>query len=77
MPALHIRNVDDSVIAALKRRAAARHRSLEGELRDVLEQAAFPRKGKGAVHRKLQLKTVSIGAKSSYSRDEIYAGEER
>lgn len=35
-----IRNVDDSVIAALRARAAARRQSLEAELRDVLARAA-------------------------------------
>lgn len=35
-----IRNVDEAVVARLKERAAKRGRSLEGELRDVLEAAA-------------------------------------
>ncbi len=35
-----IRNVDDSVLAALRGRAAARGLSLEAELREVLARAA-------------------------------------
>jgi antitoxin FitA len=39
-----IRNVDDSVLAALRGRAAVRGLSLEAELRDVLNRAAgYPR----------------------------------
>lgn len=35
-----IRNLDDSVIAALKARASARGHSLEAELRDLLTRVA-------------------------------------
>lgn len=35
-----VRNLDDKVVAALKRNAARHRRSLEGELRAVLTQAA-------------------------------------
>lgn len=35
-----VRNLDDAVISALKDRAAARGRSLEAELRDLLTRAA-------------------------------------
>jgi plasmid stability protein len=40
MKALHIRDVPEPVVAALKRRAAAHHRSLQKELLVVLEAAA-------------------------------------
>jgi plasmid stability protein len=79
MPSVHIRNVDDAVIESLKRRAAENRRSLEGELRVLLEQAAFPsndRTGWEGRRPKLQLKTVAVGSKSNYGRDEIYADEE-
>src|SRR2546428_13154573 len=78
MPALHIRNVDDAVIDALKRRAQENHRSLEGELRELLEQIAFSKEApaRRSRKRKLRLSTVSVGSKSSYDRDEIYAPEE-
>jgi plasmid stability protein len=37
-----VRNLDDSIVAALKARAAAHGRSLEQELRLVLAEAARP-----------------------------------
>lgn len=40
MPALHVRNVPEETIALLKRRAAAHGRSLEGEIREIFEEAA-------------------------------------
>ena len=40
MGVLTIRNVDDEVIARLKARAKANHRSLEGELRHILSRHA-------------------------------------
>lgn len=42
MGVLTIRNVDDEVIARLKARAKANHRSLEGELRHLLSRHAVP-----------------------------------
>lgn len=49
MGVLTIRNVDDAVIVALKKRARANHRSLEGELRYLLERHALPKRGLGVV----------------------------
>jgi antitoxin FitA len=40
MGQLLVRGLDDTVIERLKRRAESHHRSLEAELRDILEQAA-------------------------------------
>ena len=40
MASVHIRRLDDGVVARLKLRAAANNRSLEGEMRHILEQAA-------------------------------------
>ncbi len=37
-----VRNLDDDVVAALKRRARRRGRPLEQELRDILTAAARP-----------------------------------
>jgi plasmid stability protein len=76
MPAVHIRNLDDSVITRLKHRAAANHRSLEGELREVLVRAADS-DDENAKPRRLVLKTVSVPTSSRYDRDEIYRDDER
>ena len=40
MATLHVRRLDDAVVRRLKRRAVVNHRSLESEVRHILEQAA-------------------------------------
>jgi hypothetical protein len=78
MPALHIRNVDDAVIAGLKARAARNQRSLQGEVRSLLEAAAAadqPTRGSGK--RRLRLRTVRVGRNVVYSRDVIYGDRAR
>ena len=40
MAAIHVRQLDDEVVDRLKRRASANNRSLEGEVRQILECAA-------------------------------------
>ncbi len=40
MPTLTVRNIDEAILAKLKRRAQARHRSLEAEVRAILALAA-------------------------------------
>ncbi|HEY3356010.1 MAG TPA: hypothetical protein VGQ83_22345 [Polyangia bacterium] len=77
MSAVHIRNLDDAVVDALKRRAAESHRSLEAELRAILEAAAAAGEGGRRRRRKLKLHTVAVGAATRYGRDEIYGEEER
>lgn len=52
---LTIRNVDDDVIAALKRRAKANHRSLEGELRHLLAHHAVPKPTLGVVRERARM----------------------
>ena len=42
MPTLTVRNLDETILANLKRRARARHRSLEAEVRAILSLAAIP-----------------------------------
>jgi plasmid stability protein len=39
MPSISVRNLDDDLIARLKRRAARRGHSAEAEVRDILRQA--------------------------------------
>ena len=55
MGVLTIRNVDDDVIVALKARARANHRSLEGELRHLLARHAVPGSTLGAVRERARL----------------------
>ena len=40
MATVHVRRLDDEAVRRLKRRAAENKRSLEGEVRHILEQAA-------------------------------------
>lgn len=54
MGVLTIRNVDDEVIAALKARAKANHRSLEGELRCLLSRYAVPDYNLGLVRERVR-----------------------
>jgi len=42
MAQLLIRNLEDDVVTALKKRAAAEGKSLEQSLRDLLQEAALP-----------------------------------
>jgi hypothetical protein len=74
MAALHVRHLDDAVVAALKERAARNNRSLEGEVRTILEQAAAvgPAGRGGGPQRRLRLRTVRVGRPRAYTRDVIY-----
>ncbi len=44
MPSLTIRNIPDEMLALLRERAQRHHRSLQGELMFILEEAASPHK---------------------------------
>ena len=71
MSSLHIRDVDPQVLQALKRLARANHRSLQGELRTILERAA-QLASQQAEDRPLRLVTVRTGGASQWTRKEIY-----
>jgi len=78
MPALHVRNLDDALIAALMERARRNHRSLQGEVRSILEAAAADERPSGAhTRRRLSLRTVSVGRPANFSRDVIYENADR
>ena len=78
MPALHIRNVDDAVIADLKARAVRNHRSLQGEVKSILEAAVGrKRRAVSSGGRRLALRTVQVGHRAPYSRDVIYDDGDR
>lgn len=73
MAAIHVREVDDAVIDALKARAARNQRSLQGEIRHILENAAVSEVSKEsrAGRRKLRIRTVAVGG-PVYTRETIY-----
>ena len=55
MGVLTVRNMDDDVIVALKARAKANHRSLEGELRFLLGRYAVPNSDLGLVRERARI----------------------
>ena len=73
MKSLHIRGVPEQTIERLKRRASLHHRSLQGELQVVLEEAAkqtvFDDSSEFALH------TVKTPGKQNWSREGIYEEE--
>ena len=70
MKSLHIRAVPEQTIERLKRRAMRHHRSLQGELQALLEDAA-----KQVVpddNARFSLKTVRTQGAQDWSREGIY-----
>lgn len=76
MPALHIRDVPEETVAAIKRRAARHGRSVQQELRDVLEKVASE-PVTGGRPRRLTLRTVATGRDESFDRADFYDDDER
>ena len=76
MKSLHIRNVDDPVLERLRRRAQMHHRSLQGELRAILEEAAelVPDR---RMTEELDLVKVSMPEAGSWCREMIYDDDAR
>lgn len=70
MKSLHIRDVPPETIAALKRLARQHHRSLQGELRAILEQAA--RLATEDERGELNLHFVETGRDDNWRRDDMY-----
>ena len=76
MSSMHIRDVQPATIDALKRLARSHHRSLQGELRVILDRAALLAPPDENT-RTLDLVTVRTGHATSWNRDEIYGPEGR
>lgn len=73
MKSLHIRDIDETTLDCLRRLAAMHHRSLQGEVRALLEDAARRAPGE-ADEASLPLSTVSVGTEGGFRREEIYDG---
>ena len=76
MKSLHIRNIDEKTLECLKRLARNHQRSLQGELRTILTNAARmapPDPG----NNEPKLITVKTGVKATWSRKEIYENHSR
>jgi plasmid stability protein len=75
MPAVHIRDLDEEVIAALKRRAARNERSLQRELRHLLATIAADEPS--ARTAPISLNLSDAGDDASWRRDDIYGDDGR
>ncbi|RNI20301.1 FitA-like ribbon-helix-helix domain-containing protein [Flexivirga caeni] len=76
MPALHIRDVPDETVAAIKRRAARHGVSVQQELRAALARLA-EEPVEGSRPHSLQLMTVETGRAEPFDRATFYDDDER
>jgi plasmid stability protein len=71
MTAIHVRDVPEPVVAALRERAARRGRSMQQEIRQILQAAAAQQVPPAPVD-PLPLHTVHSGSTTTWRREEIY-----
>ena len=76
MPAVHVRDLPEHLLEALKRRAAAHHRSLQGELLCILEEAANQAPPPEPLPA-LRLTMARVSSEGTWSRQEIYDDDGR
>ena len=76
MKSLHIRDVSPRTVANLKRLAERHHRSLQGELRMILDQSARMAEGREPADG-LSLHVVRTGRSEVIGRDGIYGDDGR
>ena len=79
MASLLIRNLDDAAVARLKARARRNNRSLQGEVKSILEseaRTAEKRPGHPG-RRELKIHTVNIPTRTTWSLGEIYDDDGR
>lgn len=80
MKSLHIRNLDDTVLHGLKRRAIRHHRSLQKEIEVLLEDAArmSPPEEQAGASPRLNLNKVTTGqTATAWNREDIYGDDGR
>jgi plasmid stability protein len=76
MPAIHVRNVPESVIIALRERAARRGQSMQQNILEIL-QAAAAEPVAGNPLPPIRLITVKTPGRSTWRREELYDDEDR
>lgn len=76
MPAVHVRDVPPEVLTALKRRARRHHRSLQGELRELLSAVAREER-LTEPSPPLALRLSAASPSTSWGREEIYGDDGR
>lgn len=70
MKGLLVRNLDEGILERLKRRARARHRSLQGEIHAILEEAA--NEPGEDTDQPIDLVLVNTKGQQDWSREAIY-----
>lgn len=71
MAGIHVRDLPEETVQALKRRAKAHHRSVQGEVRAILSdaaQASPPDEG----YPPIRLYHVDIGNEQTWTREDMY-----
>jgi plasmid stability protein len=76
MAAMNVRDLRDHTLAALKRRARAHHRSLQGEVRAILEEAAARVPPEGG-YPPIRLHHVAVGGRRPLRREDLYGDNGR
>jgi plasmid stability protein len=76
MKSIHIRDVDEATLARLKQRAVLHHRSLQGELHAILDEAVqrMPKQDRSD---ELDLIVVETNNSGNWSRDTVYGDDAR
>ena len=73
MPSLTIRNIDESIINALKERALLHHRSTEAEHRAVLMEALMKPKRKSFAEALLAIPNIGTDSDLERLNDDVQA----
>jgi plasmid stability protein len=76
VPAIHIRNVPEAMLSALRERAEAHGRSMQQEVLAILDAATvepIPRQAPSPI----QLVTVRTSSSTTWRREDIYDDEGR
>ena len=76
VPALHIRNVPEATVLALKRRATLHQVSMQQELLAILERAAAE-SVEAVLPRRIELHLVDTGRTEDFDRVDFYGEDER
>jgi plasmid stability protein len=71
MKSIHIRNIDPQALQRLKKLAELHHRSMQGELKAIIEDAVR-RVPDASQDEDLDLITVSTGNVEKWSREDYY-----
>lgn len=76
MPAIHVRNVPESVVTALRERAERHGQSMQQEIRTILEAAAAASPAPQELE-PIALNTVRTGRSDMWRREDLYDDTDR